>query len=157
MQGQDIERVVYKPIGFFHTSYTKNTGAPRQGRFKPEGKGSIELYDQYHGALQGLENYEYILVFYHLHQIKGWDIMATPPGSNRKFGLFATRTPRRPNPIGFSVIKLLRVENGTLYVSGVDAFDGTPVLDIKPYIPVIDCVESKRDEGIEKNLGIDDK
>ncbi len=154
MQAQQKEKIVYEPIGTFHTSYNRNTGAPRQGRFKREGEGYIELLTAYHEALQGLEDYEYILVFYHLHLVNSWDSKVTPPGSAKEFGLFATRTPRRPNPIGFSAIKLNKIENGVLYVSGVDAFDGTPVLDIKPYIPLIDCVESKRNENTEKELGI---
>ncbi len=153
VQGQK-NSVTYEPIGTFHTSYNKNTGAPRQGRFKPEGEGTIELLSEYHEALQGLEDYGYILVFYHLHLINSWNHMVTPPGSSKEFGLFATRTPRRPNPIGFSVIKLESIENGVLRVSGVDAYDGTPVLDIKPYIPVIDCIDSKRNQEIENNLGI---
>lgn len=154
MQAQQEEKIVYEPIGAFHTSYNKSTGAPRQGRFKPEGEGIIELLPKYHEALQGLENYKYILVFYHLHLVNSWDHMVTPPGSKKEFGLFATRTPRRPNPIGFSVIKLESIENGVLHVSGVDAYDETPVIDIKPYIPIIDCVENQRDVKTEKELGI---
>lgn len=154
MQAQQEKKIVYEPIGTFHTSYNSNTGAPRQGRFKPEGEGTIELLSAYHEALNGLEDYEYILVFYHLHLVNSWDTMVTPPGSAKEFGLFATRTPRRPNPIGFSVIKLNKIKNGVLHVSGIDAYDGTPVLDIKPYIPIIDCIEHKRDEKIEQKLGI---
>lgn len=156
MNGQDIKRVVYKPIGVFHTGYSGSTAAPRQGRFVPDNKGKIEIYPQFRESLFRLDEYEYILVIYHLHQVRDWDPMVVPPGSKtgQAYGLFATRTPRRPNPIGFSVIKLDKIQDGVLYVSGVDAFDGTPVLDIKPYLPAIDCVESKQNESLERNMGM---
>jgi tRNA-Thr(GGU) m(6)t(6)A37 methyltransferase TsaA len=81
---------------------------------------------------------------------------ARPPASNPEytFGLVATRSPNRPNPIGLATIKLEKIENGILYVSGADAFDGTPVLDIKPYLPSIDGVKSSKNELIEKELGL---
>ena len=125
-QAQQDAKIIYQSIGRFHTDYNRSTGAPRQGRFQPEGKGTIELYPQYHEALSGLDAYDFILVFYHLNKVRSWDTMVTPPGSDKEFGLFATRTPRRPNPIGFSVIKLESINNGVLHVSGVDAYDGTP-------------------------------
>jgi formylmethanofuran dehydrogenase subunit E len=140
MQAQEPSQVIYEPIGVFHTAYTSHAEAPRQGRLKPENKATIEIYSPHQEALDGLETYDYIIVVYHLHKIKSWDTMVTPPGSQKQFGLFATRTPRRPNPIGFSVVELNKIENGILHVSGVDAFDATPVLDIKPYFSDIDCV-----------------
>jgi len=154
MLAQDSSSIVYNPIGILHTDYTKETGAPRQGILIPAGKGSIEIYPEYYQALKGLNMYKYILIFYHLHEVKSWKPMVKPPGSESYFGLFATRTPRRPNPIGFSVVKLKKIENGILYVSGVDAFNGTPVLDIKPYIASIDCVQSKINEDVESKLGL---
>ena len=72
-------------------------------------------------------------------------------------GLFATRAPSRPNPIGFSIVKLEKIENGILYISGIDAFDGTPVLDIKPYLPSVDCIKSIQNELIEIELGHHDE
>jgi len=160
MEGQENEKqqVTYTPIGVFHTDYTPLTGAPRQGILMPEGKGKIEIYPEYQSALKTLELFEYIIVIYHLDKARKWYHTAKPPASNPEytFGLFATRSPNRPNPIGIATVKQEKVENGILYVSGVDAFEGTPVLDIKPYLPSIDGVKSIRNELIEKELGLKD-
>ena len=124
----------------------------------PEGKGEIEIYSEYQSALKNLELFEYIIVIYHLDKVKKWNHTAKPPASNPDytFGLFATRSPNRPNPIGLATVKLEKVEDGILYVSGVDAFDGTPVLDIKPYLPSVDCLKSIQNEMMEKELGLHD-
>jgi tRNA-Thr(GGU) m(6)t(6)A37 methyltransferase TsaA len=157
MNGQDTgQEIIYNPIGFFHSPLTPRTGAPRQGILNPEIKGTIEIYPQFQDALKSLELFEYIIVLYHFNGIKGWKNSANPPGSNQDitFGLFSTRSPARPNPIGLAVIKLEKIEKGILFVSGIDAYDGTPVLDIKPYLPSIDCVRSNRNEMTEKELGL---
>ena len=159
MRGQDkIEKIVYTPIGLFHTSFTPETGAPRQGILMPETKGTIEIFPQYRKALKTLGFFEYIIVLYHFSKVEGWEPTVNPPSSTEghNFGLFSTRSPNRPNPIGLSIVKLERIENGILYVSGIDAFDGTPVLDIKPYLPSIDGVKSNKNESIEKELGLHD-
>ena len=144
--------IEYHPIGKFHTSLTPATGAPRQGTLEPENHGTIEIFSEYKEALRDLERYEYIIVLYHLNLSRNWGHSARPPGSDRSFGLFATRSPNRPNPIGFSVIKLDKIDGATLHVSGIDAYDGTPVLDIKPWLPSIDCPD--QDPDVEKELGI---
>jgi tRNA-Thr(GGU) m(6)t(6)A37 methyltransferase TsaA len=158
MSGQEIEKnqVIYTPIGIFHTDYTPETGAPRQGILVPEGKGRIEIYTEYQDALKALDQFEYIIVIYHFDKAGKWNPIVRPPGSNPDhiYGLFSTRSPNRPNPIGIATIKLEKIENGILYVSGIDAYDGTPVLDIKPYLPTIDCVESTKNQSIEKDLGL---
>jgi len=144
MIAQDSSSIVYNPIGILHTDYTRKTGAPRQGILIPNSEGRIEVYPEYHQALESLDSYKYIMILYHLHEVKKWEPLVRPPGATKEYGLFATRTPNRPNPIGFSVVKLEKIEKGILYVSGVDAFDGTPVLDIKPHIPSIDCIQNKK-------------
>ena len=158
MKGQENKKqqVTYTPIGVFHTDYTPETGAPRQGILISEGKGEIEIYTDYQSALKNLELFEYIIVIYHLDRAKKWNQTVKPPASNPgySFGLFATRSPNRPNPIGLATVKLEKVENGILYVSGIDAFEGTPVLDIKPYLPSIDGVKSIKNELIEIELGL---
>ncbi|MEN8157023.1 MAG: tRNA (N6-threonylcarbamoyladenosine(37)-N6)-methyltransferase TrmO [Bacteroidota bacterium] len=154
-----MKKITYLPIGELHTEYTPQTGAPRQGSLKPEGKGVIEIYPEYRSALQTLDLFEQIIVIYHMDRVKSWDPVVEPPASDHKhqFGLFATRTPRRPNPIGFAVIKLEKVSEGKLFVSGIDAFDGTPVLDVKPYLPSVDRVNSARNVSVEYMLGHHDK
>ena len=158
MNGQENEKkqVIYTPVGIFHTDYTPVTGAPRQGILVPDGKGRIEIYPEYQTALKALELFEYIIVIYHFDRAGKWNHTVRPPGSNPdyKFGVFSTRSPHRPNPIGIATIKLEKIENNILYVSGIDAFDGTPVLDIKPYLPTIDGVKSIKNLSIEKELGL---
>jgi tRNA-Thr(GGU) m(6)t(6)A37 methyltransferase TsaA len=154
---QDPMKIVYHPVGIFHTELTPQTGAPRQGILQPENKGTIEVYPEYQEALRDLERYEYIIVIYHMHLSKGWHTPVRPPSSSHAFGLFATRSPNRPNSIGLSVIKLEKVESNILYVSGIDAFDKTPVLDIKPWLPSIDCPGGKTSLDIEKEVGLKKK
>ena len=144
----------YHPIGEFHTDLSPQTGSPRQGALAPENRGVIELYPAFEEAMQDLGKYEYIIVLYHLHMSKKWHSMVRPPASERDFGLFATRSPNRPNSIGFGVIKLEKIEGRNIYVSGIDAYNGTPVLDIKPWLPSIDCPDSQASMDIEKELGI---
>jgi len=158
-QVNDTTIIQYKPIGIFHTAYTTVTGAPRQGILMPETKGQIELFPPYRGALNTLGFFEYIIVIYHFSEVERWEPTVNPPASNHEhnFGLFATRSPKRPNPIGLSIVKLEKIEDGILYISGVDAFDGTPVLDIKPYLPSVDCVKSIQNELMEIELGHHDE
>lgn len=160
MKGQDkTEEIVYTPIGLFHTSFTPATGAPRQGILMPETKGTIEIYPSYRSALNYLNLFEYIIVLYHFSEVERWAPVVNPPASTHEhnFGLFSTRSPKRPNPIGFSIVKLEKIENGILYISGIDAFDGTPVLDIKPYLPSVDCIKSIQNELMEIELGHHDE
>jgi tRNA-Thr(GGU) m(6)t(6)A37 methyltransferase TsaA len=151
----DSMKIEYHPIGVFHSPLTPETGAPRQGILEPENKGVIEIFDEYADCLRSLDEYDYIIVLYHLDKSTGWHANVTPPRSKRSYGLFATRSPNRPNPIGLGVIKLDRVEETNLHVSGIDAFEGTPVLDIKPWLPSIDCPVDPAHDKMEQELGID--
>jgi len=160
MNGQvSNQQIIYKPIGVFHTSFTPETGAPRQAILMPETKGTIEIFSPYRSALKTLGFFEYIIVIFHFSEVERWEPMVNPPASTEEhdFGLFSTRSPKRPNPIGLSIVKLEKIENGILYISGVDVFEGTPVLDIKPYLPSIDCVKSIQNEYMEKELGHHDE
>lgn len=146
--------VNYQPIGIFKTDLSPESGAPRQGILTPENQGVIEIYPEYEEAIRDLEAYPYIIVLYHMHLSTGWHPYARPPRSERDFGLFATRSPNRPNSIGLGVIKLEKVAGRKLHVSGTDAFNGTPVLDIKPWLPSIDCPGDQSHFPVERELGI---
>jgi tRNA-Thr(GGU) m(6)t(6)A37 methyltransferase TsaA len=156
VKGQNNGKIIYEPVGYFHSAYSPQKRAPRQGSLKPDEKATIEILPEYRDALKDLESNEYIIVLYHLNRSKDWDKLVHPGGikTNKALGMFATRTPRRPNPIGFGVIKLDKIENGILHVRGVDAFNGTPVLDIKPFIPSIDCPNESKKGNTEKHLGL---
>lgn len=160
-KAQEIDSVTiqFKPIGIYHTTFTTKTGAPRQGILLPETKGSIEIYPQYRSGLQDLHLFEYIIILYHFSEVEKWGPTVNPPASTHEhnFGVFSTRSPKRPNPIGLSIVKLESIKDGVLTISGVDAFEGTPVLDIKPYLPSVDCVKSIQNEFIERKLGHHDE
>ncbi len=153
------EAINFRPIGVFHTPYNQDTGAPRQGILEPETKAVIEIEKIYRKGLADLEKFEYIIVLYYFNITKTWSPTVNPPKSEHHFGLFATRSPKRPNPIGFSVVKLdsIDIEKGLLSLSGIDAFEGTPVLDIKPYIPSVDIIHSEKNIATEKKLGHHDE
>jgi len=149
--------IEYKPIGFFSSKYTLKTGAPRQGILKPESKGVIILDTIYTKSLSCLDEFEYIWVIFHFHDAEGWDSIVTPLQSDHQYGVMATRSPRRPNPIGLSLIKIDTIIENKIYVSGIDIFDKTPILDIKPFLPSIDYVVSLKNMVAEIYLGHHDE
>ena len=128
-----------KPIGTIHTPYRR--AAPYQPVHGAEGEFWIDLEPRYRAGLARLDSFAWIYVIYLMDRVSGPARMTVappwaPPGT--EVGVFASRSPRRPNPIGLSVVRVLRVEGARIYTSGMDAFDGTPVLDIKPYIAGLD-------------------
>lgn len=130
------------PIGFVRSPFTDKQQAPRQPPGAADVTGTIELLPdpRYEEALRDLSAWSHIWVLFWFDRNPDWKPLVLPPRSTRKRGLFATRSPHRPNPIGMSVVRLERVEGRVLYVRGLDMLDGTPVLDIKPYVPYADCV-----------------
>ena len=153
----DEKTIEFKPIGYFSSEYTLKTGAPRQGILKPETKGVITLDTIYTESLSYLDEFEYIWVMVYFDKAKGWESIVTPPESDHQYGLFATRSPRRPNPIGLSLIRIDTLIENKIYVSGIDIFDGTPILDIKPFLPSIDYVISEKNMISELYLGHHDE
>jgi len=143
-QGKCNDAICFRPVGFFHASCNGRGSTPRQGVLSPETRATITIEPPYRKALLGLERFQYIIVLYYFDRIGNWRETVKPPWARESYGLFATRTPRRPNPIGMTVVKLEGIDGkrGILHVSGVDAFDSTPVLDIKPYLPAIDCINT---------------
>ncbi len=149
--------IEYNPIGYFSSIYTLKTGAPRQGVLKPETKGVIILNANYTQGLSYLDEFEYIWIIAHFDKAKGWESIVTPPESDHQYGVFATRSPRRPNPISLSLIKIDTLIGNKIYVSGVDLFDRTPIIDIKPFLPSIDYVISEKNMVSELYLGHHDE
>ena len=107
-------------------------------------EGVAELHPEYEEALGDLEGFSHVYLIYHLHKSRGYDLKVVPFLDTRKRGLFATRAPRRPNPIGISVVRVVRVEGRRLHFSDVDMLDGTPLLDIKPYVREFGAGDSLR-------------
>jgi len=139
-----MEIVNYRPIGIIHSPFKEHVGIPRQAVGASEIKASIEIFAEFSEGLQDLDGFSHILVIFHMHMIKASRLKAYPPWDGQEHGVFATRSPYRPNPIGLSVVSLESIANNILHISGVDMADGSPVLDIKPYIPDLNPTEDVR-------------
>jgi formylmethanofuran dehydrogenase subunit E len=128
------------PIGVVHSSYRKKGDAPHQGRLSPA-KSEIEIFPEYADGLKDIAQRPHLIILYWLDRADRNILTAIPPHANKEHGVFATRSPDRPNPIGLAVTDLLSIDGTRLMVRGLDALDGTPVLDIKPYSAEIDYVK----------------
>jgi len=115
--------------------------------------GSIAIHKKFREGLVDLEDFSHIIVLYHLHRVSGYDLTVTPFLDTDTHGIFATRSPKRPNPLGLSVMTLLEVRNGALLVENVDVLDETPVIDIKPYVPDFDVWPARRIGWFEGKSG----
>jgi len=131
--------LVLRPIGFVRSPFGEKAEAPRQGVLAAGARGSIELLPEYRDALDDLAAFDRVWILFWFHLAAGWKPKVLPPRSETKRGLFATRSPHRPNPIGMTAARLDRVEGLTVHVRDHDLVDGTPVLDLKPYIPYADA------------------
>lgn len=125
------------PIGVVHTPFSETKQIPKGRDAKHDAEGTIELRPELEAGLQDIEGFSHLYVIWLFHHVEGYDLVANPPSDDRPHGVFATRSPRRPNPIGLTVVELLRRDGTRLHVRGVDMLDGTPILDIKPYLTSI--------------------
>jgi tRNA-Thr(GGU) m(6)t(6)A37 methyltransferase TsaA len=139
------------PIGIIHSPYTDPKGMPIQPTGAAETVGSIEIFPSYAPGLADLDGFSHIHLVYAFHRCRGFDLSVIPYMDTTPRGLFATRAPRRPNPIGLSVVALLHIHENTLQIQGIDVLDGTPLLDIKPYVPKFDAPDSTAHGWLEKN------
>jgi len=128
-----------KVIGIVHSPYKSRSEAPRQGS---DELCEIEIYKEFEDGLKDIEGYSHIHLFYWLHESKDYNLIVQTPWEEKKHGVFATRSPHHPNPVGYSVVELFERKNNFLKVKGLDAIEGTPVIDIKPYIKKIDRKEN---------------
>ena len=125
-----------KPIGIVHSPYKTRADAPRQGGDKIS---EIEIHKEYEDGLKDIEGFSHIHIIYWLHDSKGFSLSVTTPWDTQPHGLFATRSPNRPNPVGYAAVELLERNGNILTVRGLDAIEETPVIDIKPYIAKVDA------------------
>jgi tRNA-Thr(GGU) m(6)t(6)A37 methyltransferase TsaA len=139
-----------RPIGVVHSSITEPDCAPIQPVFAEGSEGVVEVFEPYKQALKDLEGFERIWLLYWFHKARKSKLLVKPYMDTTERGLFATRAPCRPNPIGISAVRLLRISGHKLYVADIDILDNTPLLDIKPYVPKFDHFEVKRIGWIEK-------
>src|SRR5262245_50198198 len=129
------QNVILRPIGKIRTRFSERAGTPRQAAGALNESAIIEIFPIFQEGLRDLDAFSHIVVLFHFNRIQGYRLMVEPPWSNVPRGIFATSSYERPNPIGMSVVKLDRIEDGVIHFSGVDMLDETPVIDIRPYIP----------------------
>ena len=144
-----MDEIILKPIGVIHTPFKEPKGAPIQPRRSGGADGTIELLPEYEAGLADLEDFSHIVLLYCFHLTDGFRLNVVPFLDDKERGLFATRAPRRPNPIGLSVVNLLRIDGCTLHIKNVDMVDGSPLIDIKPYVPEFDREEQFRSGWLE--------
>ena len=131
-------KIIYHPIGIIHSPFTDLVSMPIQPVSDAGAPGRIEIYPPFIAGLQDLDGFSHIILLYHLHEVQTTALTVTPFLDSTPHGIFATRAPTRPNPIGLSVVKLLRIEGPNLFIERLDILNGTPLLDLKPYIPEFD-------------------
>jgi tRNA-Thr(GGU) m(6)t(6)A37 methyltransferase TsaA len=136
---EEEKRPMFTPraIGYVRGPYQDPKDVPRGLGAKHEAEGVIEVLPELEEGLLDIEGFSHLLVIWVFDRAEGFELLAFPPSDNRVHGVFATRSPRRPNPIGLTVVELMRREVSRLHVRGIDMIDGTPVLDIKPYLSSI--------------------
>lgn len=133
-----------KPIGIIHTPFSEREGMPIQPSGAVGVAGTIEVFENFQAGLKDLDGFSHIILLYLFHQSDGFALQVIPFMDTTPRGVFATRAPRRPNPIGLSIVELDRIENGVLHVRNIDILNETPLLDIKPYVPKFDRPEAVR-------------
>jgi tRNA-Thr(GGU) m(6)t(6)A37 methyltransferase TsaA len=142
-----------KPIGIIRSPFKKTVGMPIQTVFSTKGNGTVELLPEFKEGLRDLQAFSHIMLIYQFHKSKGYRLVCRPFLDEVKRGVFATRAPARPNPIGISIVKIKGICGNKIEVASLDILDGTPLLDIKPYIPRIDAFRTKRVGWVKKALG----
>jgi tRNA-Thr(GGU) m(6)t(6)A37 methyltransferase TsaA len=130
--------VVYQPIGIIHTEFKDKQDAPIQGIFAREAKGEVEVFPTYVAGLRDIAKFSHLILIYHFHRADGFSLISKPFLEDEEHGIFSIRHFKRPNPIGLSVVKLEGVKRNVLEICEVDILDGTPLLDIKPFVPLFD-------------------
>jgi tRNA-Thr(GGU) m(6)t(6)A37 methyltransferase TsaA len=133
-----------EPIGYLRSPYKDTREVPKGLGAKHEAEGVIEILAEFEPGLTDIEGFSHLIVIWAFDRSEGFSLVGTPPSDNRPHGVFATRSPRRPNPIGLTVVELMRREGAALHVRGVDMLDGTPILDIKPYLSNVPAERLRR-------------
>jgi tRNA-Thr(GGU) m(6)t(6)A37 methyltransferase TsaA len=139
-----------RPIGVVHTPFKEPKGTPIQPTMADGARGTVTVFEEFQEGLKDLEGFERIWLICWFHLAPKAKLLVTPFLDDRQHGVFATRAPARPNPIGISSVRLLRVDGNILTVADVDIVDGTPLLDIKPYAPALDCYHVKRSGWLDR-------
>lgn len=143
-------KIEYAPIGVIRSPFAEPEEMPIQPTGAAGVTGTVEVFEAFREGLDDLDGFSHVILLYHFHRSRGFALRVVPFLDSRPRGLFATRAPKRPNPIGVSVVALDRVDGGSLHIRNVDILDGTPLLDIKPYVPAFDAPAEVRTGWLEK-------
>jgi tRNA-Thr(GGU) m(6)t(6)A37 methyltransferase TsaA len=138
------EVITYRPIGVIHSEHTRADKTPIQPVYAKGCMGEVEVYSEFEAGLHDLDGFSYVYLIYHFHQAGSTKLLVKPFLHDVEHGVFATRAPSRPNAVGLSVVRLMHREGNVLYLQNVDILDGTPLLDIKPYMAKFDRIDSTR-------------
>jgi tRNA-Thr(GGU) m(6)t(6)A37 methyltransferase TsaA len=135
----NTKSIAYQPIGLIHSPFKQKAGTPIQSSFASDAEGSVEVFEEFVEGLQDVELFTHLYLLYAFHQALPVSLTCVPFLDNKPRGVFATRAPSRPNAIGLSIVRLLAREGRTIHVRELDILDGTPLLDIKPFVPRFDA------------------
>jgi tRNA (adenine37-N6)-methyltransferase len=147
-----MDKIKYIQIGIIRSPFQKPEGTPIQPRAAKGIGGTVEVFKEYAEGLKDLDGFSHIILVYHFHLSKESSLKVKPFLDFRTHGVFSTRAPGRPNPIGISVVRLIKIEGNILHVNDLDIVDGTPLLDIKPYVPEFDIREAYKKGWLEKTI-----
>jgi len=147
-----MNQIVIKPIGIIHSPYREGRNIPIQGTFDDKVEAWLELKDEYAGGLKDLDKFSHAIIIYYFHRSERENIIGQPFLEDAPHGIFAIRSPHRPNHIGLSIIRIKRIEGNRLYFTEVDVLEGTPLLDIKPYVSYFDRRENAVSGWLEKHF-----
>jgi tRNA-Thr(GGU) m(6)t(6)A37 methyltransferase TsaA len=147
-----MNEIRYRPIGVVHSPFKEPKGTPIQPAGAIGIEGIVEIFPEYAEGLKDIEGFSHIILLYHFHLSNRSTLIAKPYLDNEAHGVFAMRGPSRPNPIGISVVRLVKVEGNVFHIQDVDIVDGTPLLDIKPYVPEFDIREVARIGWLENKV-----
>jgi len=149
---KEKKRIEYTSIGIIHSPFKESKGVPIQPSASKGVEGYVEIFPEFVPGLKDLDGFSHIILLYHFHLSKPFSLLVKPYLDDKHHGVFATRAPARPNPIGLSIVQLLSIEKNILHIRDVDIVDGTPLLDIKPYVPQFDERENVRIGWLEDNI-----
>jgi len=148
-----MEDITYKQIGIIHSPFKEPKGTPIQSAGAEGIDGTVEVFPEYAEGLRDVEGFSHVILIYHFHLSRRSSLLVKPYMDEEAHGVFAMRGPSRPNPIGISVVRLTRVEGNILHIQDTDIVDGTPLLDIKPYVPEFDVREVTKKGWLSKKVG----
>jgi tRNA-Thr(GGU) m(6)t(6)A37 methyltransferase TsaA len=146
------EKITIKSIGIINTPYKEPKGIPIQGKFKRGVTGTVRVFPEYKAGLKDIEGFSHVILVYHFNRSKEEKLTGRPFLEDTEHGIFAIRSPHRPNHIGFSIVKLKSIKGNIITFSEVDILDGTPLLDIKPYVKHFDSRDNVKNGWIDKHF-----